>query len=256
MPYAYIAGNDQGPRQVQTLDALQKTHDVLKERIPLGWTGEADAWWTEYISTERMRVHPENTDAYPYEMLKAWNSVVHSDAEAVRGPADDPHISAFIFPEHRPMRETRVAAETAARRQADPAEIKKGDMIIVQAADDQVEIRNESRSRDIATPFWMGKVVDIACPRKIEVQWFLAEHANMKKPHDDPWMNWKWEGRFNPTMRSRPLTDVLDRYECGLLCFGFNLKESGPRYGMKASTVKLVRERLSELGLTVLQDNA
>ena len=64
-----------------------------------------------------------------------------------------------------------------------------------------------------------------------------------------------WTPRYQVRHTSRPVTSVLNKYECGLLIFGFTFRKA-PKFTMRASTVTLLRELLVQAQTTPDRHNA
>ena len=243
--------------QVRTVDGrsstrdptanLRKTMGVLDTYEPVGWDDDAKAWWEQHLTTDQEYASRDDTVRvrHEYTHLKPHAATTATDAIPAPDTQMDHHVEVIVFPEPEDISLARPSATAHRRRNGDPNELNVGDLVAMKADGAQRHVANADRAQDIATPFWVGKLLEVN-GSQIRVHWYGAEASRGGVEGDDEWLMWRWAPRFNAQRKSQPVSSWCNKYECGLVAYGFTLKQSQPKFGLMKRTVQLIRERLAD----------
>ena len=240
-----------GTENKSIVDLLKETARLLDDHQPYGWDDTTKLWWDNFLEDlESHHVRPDRVQCEDHGLLKC----VETPREA---PIDisDPSLTAeeveMVQPEFADISSRPTSVSWNVRRCADPKDMVVGQMVCMMPEDGQSSIANNDRAADIVTPVWIGKILKLVDNRIIKVHWYGADFGRKDPPpsgdanmdSEEIWMKWQWTPRYSAQARSTPVSSEVDRYECGLLAYAFELKDVSPKGGMRKAAVKLIRER-------------
>ena len=230
-------------------ELLVETHELLRKEDPAGWDNEADAWWTGFM--DNAKALPEcgasdiRDEYVPLHKCSGTRTVV--EEITIDDPALFPGDVQLVNPEHLPLTTTQQSAPARARRSADLSDLQIGHMIAMTPDSMQRTVLNEERQADVLTPFWICQVKSIDGPRGITVHWYGADVHGSRQDDANDWARFRFTARFDARRRRTPVTSrIEDKYKCGILAYAFSLKLTNPKGGVKATTISLIKERLSD----------
>jgi hypothetical protein len=245
--YTQYKGRD--GKMVCPIARLKKTVSKLEKYNPVGWSDEARSWWENYISENEALAEVYGSGAKvpcqpPKFQTCEWEGVETStDTDSSRDDEIGGLVTAFevelLGEAHHPLSYTRRSEGYVMSRNADPKDMHEGELVAVSVARDASQL---DRERDVSTPFSVGKILKLVDASKIQVHWYGAEMGSSKR--DDPWMKWRWYPRYDARNKTKKVMTVINRYQCGLLAYGFTLLTAGPAGGLKVMTVRLIREQM------------
>ena len=243
-----------GKQEKSILQMLRETKRLLELHEPDGWDESSSEWWQTFLDDlDSHHVRPHPIQCEDHGLLTCTMTPLETPP-TIEDETLHPDEVELVLPTFRDLSSRPTSSSFNARRCADPKDMVVGQMVCLKPEAGQGEVANINRTADLVTPVWIGKILELVNAKEIRIHWFGADFASsvatssasVDMNSEETYGRFRWTPRFQEGRTSVPNSSVVDRYQCGLLAYAFQLKKSNPTHSLPKAAIKLIRERLAD----------